>query len=184
MFSRAASGFTLAEVLVGLLLLAMGVMGAVAMQARAQRARLEAHLLSQALQLASSLGERIEANALQRDRYLDLDYDATRDGAPAAPARLCFDGSACDTEQLAAFDLFEARQQLHAQFPGGRIGICHDGTVVDGATAALAWTCDANANAPVTIKIGWQGRHGGTPGATPGAIAPRLALPLPVRSAP
>jgi type IV pilus assembly protein PilV len=181
MFSRAASGFTLAEVLVGLVLLAVGVMGAVAMQARAQRARLEAHLMSQALHLASSLGERIGANALQLDRYLGLDYDAARDGAPQAPTLLCFDGSDCDTEQLVAFDLYETRQQLHAQFPGGRIGICHDGTVVDASTKALSWACDDDANAPVTIKIGWQGRHSD---GKPLQQAPRLALPLPVRSAP
>jgi type IV pilus assembly protein PilV len=180
MFSRAASGFTLAEVLVGLVLLAIGVMGAVAMQAKAQRARLESHLMSQALHLASSLGERIHANALQLDKYLDFHYDAALDGAPVAPDLLCFDGSQCDTAQLVAFDLYEASQQLHTAFPGGRIGICHDGTVLDAGTDALLWECDGNSKAPVTIKIGWQGRHGDGKQLHK---APYVALPLPVRSA-
>jgi type IV pilus assembly protein PilV len=181
MFSRAASGFTLAEVLVGLVLLAIGVMGAVAMQAKAQRSRLEAHLMSQALHLASSLGDRIHANDVQLDHYLDFQYDADRDGPPKAPEVLCFDGSDCDTAQLVAFDLFEASQQLHTAFPGGRIGICHDGKVLDAGTEALLWECDGNSKAPVTIKIGWLGRHADGKQLHK---APRVALPLPVRSAP
>jgi type IV pilus assembly protein PilV len=179
MRSRAASGFTLAEVLVGMLLLAMGVMGALAMQGKAQRSRLESALLSQALHLAGSLGERMQANPLQLDKYLSYDYDAGRDGAPRLPGRLCFDGSDCNTAQLVDFDLFEASQLLYASFPAGRISICHDGKVVD--ADALSWACDGNGDAPVTIKVGWEGRRGAD---APNNSAPRLALPLPVRSAP
>lgn len=181
MFSRAAGGFTLAEVLVGLVLLAIGVMGAVAMQAKAQRSRLEAHLTSQALHLASSLGERIGANAVQLDQYLGFHYDAALDGAPAAPELLCFDGHHCDSAQLAAFDLYETSQLLHRAFPGGRIGICHDGSVLDAGTGTFVWACDGDSDAPVTIKIGWQGRHSD---GLPMHKAPRVALPLLVRSAP
>ena len=181
MFSRGASGFTLAEVLVGLLLLAIGVMGAVAMQGKAQRTRLDSQLMSQALHVASSLGERMQANALQLDTYLSYRYDGALDGAPIVPQALCFDGVACDSAQLAAFDLFETSQSLYAAFPGGRISVCHDGSVLDAGTKALAWQCDGNASAPVTIKIGWEGRKGKAKQAPDG---PRLALPLPVRSAP
>ncbi len=181
MFSRAASGFTLAEVLVGLVLLAIGVMGAVAMQTTAQRARLESHLLSQALHLASSLGERLHANALQLDQYLAYQYDAARDGAPQIAQPLCFDGTRCDAAQLAAFDLYEASQQLHTMFPSGRISICRDGTVVDAGTNTLTWDCDGDRAAPVTIKIGWDERAARA-GQKPSA--PRLALPLQVGSAP
>jgi type IV pilus assembly protein PilV len=156
-------------------------MGAVAMQAKAQRSRLEAHLMSQALHLASSLGERIQANPLQLDLYLDFHYDAALDGAPVAPSLLCFDGHQCDTAQLVAFDLYETSQLLHTAFPGGRIGICHDGRVLDAGSGTLAWECDGDSNAPVTIKVGWQGRHAD---GKQMHKAPRVALPLPVRSAP
>lgn len=181
MFSRAAGGFTLAEVLVGLVLLAIGIMGAVAMQSKAQRSRLESHLMSQALHLASSLGERMHANALQRDTYLAFEYNAAIDGAPQIPQPLCFDGARCNTAQLAAFDLYEASQQLHTMFPNGRISICHDGTVIDAGTGALSWDCDGDRAAPVTIKIGWEERAGN---ARQKHNAPHLALPLQAGSAP
>lgn len=166
---RPHGGFTLIEVLVALFVLAIGVAGAGAAQLAAQRTRQQAALASEAAQLAASLAARMQANPGLAappggaEPYL-FDYDAAADGAPAG-AGGCFGPGACDPQALAAFDLHETRQALHARFPGGRIAVCRDGAPWNGARGRYRWDCDGAASAPVAIKIGWHGS-----GAAPGFV--------------
>ena len=149
---RAASGFTLLEVLVAVLLLSAGLIGAVAMQGHAMRTRHESALLSQALQAASTTADRIRANAAQAPTYLQLNYDAIADGAPAPPAARCID-AACDGWQMAQLELFYLRQ-LVATLPGGRARICRDAVRWSGGQ--LRWQCSEDPAAPIVVKIGWR----------------------------
>jgi type IV pilus assembly protein PilV len=162
----AVGGFTLIEVLVALFVVAVGMLGAAAMQGRAQRARTQSALASGAVQLAQALAERMRANraamalADASNPYLQLDYDVA-DGAPAAPPVLCF-ATGCDPLQLAEHDLYEVRRAIHDGFPGGRVTVCR------GASAgARGWDCDHTASSPVVIRIGWQ---------ADGAAAPQVSL--------
>jgi type IV pilus assembly protein PilV len=66
---------------------------------------------------------------------------------------------------LARFDLFEVAEAVAANFPGGRIRVCRD-------TGSPAWTCDAEAGAPLVVKLGWRD------GDDRVADVPRLVLPL------
>lgn len=165
-------GFTLAEVLVALFVVALGMAGAASLQTLALRSGREAARLSDAARLAQSLAGRMRANpaALQLDDginpYLDLDYDAAA-GAPAAGAA-CYAGAACSPAELARFDVAEVADAVASDFPGGRILVCRDG-----AAAAPAWTCDHAAAAPLMVKLGWRGAG---EAATP---APKLVLVLP-----
>ena len=161
-------GFTLVEVLVALLVLAVGIVGAGAAQLSAQRLRQHAALSSEAAQLAAALAARMRANAAvaglpdASNPYLGFHYDAT-DGAPAAPPTAplpCFGGSACTPAQLAAFDLHELRRAVHAQFPGGRIEVCRDGSPWDSAASRFRWSCDGDARALPLVKLGWHGTLG------------------------
>ena len=157
MRSRVANGFTLVEVLVAVLVLALGLLGAAAAQVAALRTRHGSALLSNGVQLASSLAERMRANPAvllagdAANPYLSLRYDAAADGAPAE-ADACF-GSVCDSAALAAFDLAEARVALHRGFPGGRVAVCRD------AGTGGGWACDGGASAPIVIKLGWLRRQ-------------------------
>lgn len=154
-------GFTLIEVLVALLVLAVGVVGAVATHIRARDTRHQAALLSRATQLANSLAERMRANRVAMagpdasNPYLQFDYDSLS-GAPAAPASNCYGDASCAPTALAAFDLFETGLALHEGFPRARVRVCRDLAPPDASTGSLAWECDGGAGAPIVIKLGWQ----------------------------
>lgn len=149
-----ACGFTLVEVLVALLVLAIGIAGAAAAQVAATRTRHDTMLMSAAVQLAAGLAGHIRANPSAS--YAQFDYHAGRDGPPS-PASFC-DGR-CDSTQMAEADLAELRSTLHANFPGGRALVCRDARVWDEARKALAWDCAAAAQAPLVIKLGWRMRR-------------------------
>lgn len=155
------AGFTLAEVLIALLVVALGVAGAAALQTRALRTGRDAARLSAGARLAASLAERMRANpaamslADADNPYLRLDYDAA--AGPPTAAGLCYADADCDAGQLAAFDRFELAQAVATQFPGGRIRVCRDATVPDPVTGLSSWDCDDAAAAPLAIKLGWRG---------------------------
>ena len=156
-----SNGFTLVEVLVAMLVLAFGVVGAAATQVASARLRQQAALESEAVQLAASLGARMRVNSAQMalpddsNPYLRFDYDAL-DGDPPAPPVQCFGGADCTAAQLAAFDLYDAARIVHAAFPGGRIAVCRDAGIWNAALQAFAWTCSGGADAPVVVKLGWR----------------------------
>ncbi|QOY95927.1 type IV pilus modification protein PilV [Massilia sp. UMI-21] len=158
-------GFTLVEVLVALFVLAVGIVGAGAAQLSAERTRQQSALMSEAAQLAAALAARMQVNPAVAqlpdgaNPYLDFAYDAA-DGPPAAGV-LCFGGAACTPAQLAAFDLHDIRQAVHAQFPRGRIAVCRDGSPWDSARRRYRWRCDGDADALPVVKLGWQGSGDG-----------------------
>jgi type IV pilus assembly protein PilV len=166
-----AEGFTLVEVLVALLVVALGIAGAAALQASTVRAAREAERLSSAARLAASLAERMRANPVSMaladaaNPYLQFDYDSAAASPPAADP--CYTDADCTPARLAAFDLAEIGQTV-ARLPGGRIRVCRDASAP--AAGLPAWACDGQAGAPVVVKLGW--REG------VGAAVPRLQLPL------
>ena len=173
---RSAGGFTLLEVLVAVFVLAIGVLGAAATQLTALRTRHQSSLMSNGVQLASSLADSMRANletmraADSANPYLRLQYDVA-DGAPQAPGASCFPGDGCSAAQLADAELYRFKDALHAGFPGGRAVVCRDSQVRDGARGALRWTCAGAAQAPIVIKLGWRDDAGDS--------APSVAIALP-----
>lgn len=176
------SGFTLLEVLIALLLLALGLVGSAAMQLVALRVGQQGQLLSQASYVAASLAERMRANAsaarepAASNPYL-MFYDAASGAEPMPPATLCY-GAHCDSAQLAQFELYQAQWQVWRLLPGGRLRICRDAHPAAGGK--LRWDCDASATAPLVIKLGWQGKlASGAPEAE--EAVPALAMTVGVR---
>lgn len=157
-----SAGFTIIEVLIAVLVLAFGVMGSSAMQLAALRTRHQSSLLSNAVQLGSSMLDAMRANASQMrlsdadNRYLGLDYDAL---TSAASTQSCFAGANCDSAQLAAFDVAQWQRQLKASVPGGRFVICRD-VQTWGEAASTAWACSGAPAAPIVIKLGWTTADG------------------------
>jgi type IV pilus assembly protein PilV len=171
---RIAPGFTLAEVLVALLVVAVGLAGAAALQAAALRGGREAARMADGVQLAAALAERMRANPVVMARldaanpYLQFDYDAA--AAPDA-ADACYGMAACDADQLARFDLMESAQALAARFPGGRIVACRDLPAPEPVSGTLPWACGGQAGGPVAIKLGWRTSAGE-------AVTPKVLLTL------
>jgi type IV pilus assembly protein PilV len=180
-------GFTLIEVLVAVFVLAVGIVGAAATQVAALRTRQQSSLMSNAVQLASALADRMRANAGPMhagdadNPYLGLRYDAALDGAPPRAAALCYAGTGCSSAQLAKFDVYELKQALHADFPGGRVLVCRDARMWDAGRSALSWDCTGAAGAPIVIKLGWRGKEHDGSDATDraGQFAPSVAIVLP-----
>lgn len=168
---RRSAGFTLAEVLVALFVVALGLAGAASLQMLALRSAAEAARLSDGTRLARSLAARMHANpaalalADAANPYLDLDYDAAA-GAPTA-ADACYADAACSPDELARFDAYEVADTVAHGFPHGRIRVCRDGADTP------AWACDGATDAPLVVKLGWR-----TPGES-GAALPKLMVPLP-----
>lgn len=170
------AGFTLIEVLVAMFVLAVGVIGAAATQAASARLRQQAALESEAVALASSLAARIRVNPAQMalpdsaNPYLQLDYDAAG-GAPASPPVQCFGAAACDSAQLARFDIHELARGVQEGFPGGRITVCRDAPALN---AGLDWPCAGGGDAPLVVKIGWRPRS--TAGPAPQEARPFVVM--------
>jgi len=170
------AGFTLLEVLVAVLMLALGMVGGVAMHLHAMRARHESALLSNAVQLAAATVERLRANPQQVASYLQLDYDALATPIPGMPSENCF-AQACDPATLAAADLYDIKRLAATQLPGGRVRVCRDGASWQGGR--LRWACGADADAPIVVKVGWQMRRpDGTRAEEAGTELPVVALAL------
>jgi type IV pilus assembly protein PilV len=174
---RSVGGFTLVEVLVALFVLAVGIIGASAIQVAAQRMRHQSVLVAGGVRLAASLAERMRANPVAMagadgaNPYLQLRYDAATDSVPA-PAVACYGAADCNPAQMAGFDLYETAEALRTGFPEGRIVVCRDAAMWDAAADALAWDCEHAAGAPMVVKLGWRGNQ-------PGAAAPLIAMVAP-----
>lgn len=173
---RQMQGFALIEVLVSVVVLAVGVLGASAMQLVAMRVRSESLMLTSAAQMAAAMVDRMRANPGQiGPLYLTLDYDANAEPVPPMPGSQCWSG-ACDSAAIAAADMYDLKRQVATQLPAGRVRICRDAGKWD--MGRLRWSCAGGPGAPVVVKIGWRGKNpDGTPAKDDdGGYAPGLAL--------
>jgi len=163
---RHRAGFSLAEVLVSLLVLSLGVIGAAGMLLAALRTTHQSALQSTALQLAAEMADKMRANDVQlkladsANPFLSVDYRSATDEMPAAPSVSCY-ASDCSSAQLADFDIRDWERRIAAELPAGRVRICRDATPWDESAHALTWSCAGGAgqDASVVIKLGWQGRN-------------------------
>lgn len=159
------TGTSLVEVLVALLLLAVGLLGASSLHLASLRARHESALLSTAAQLLSGVAERMRAHCGLPDAdnpYLGLDVRLDEHVSPdtgEGSSSTCFGTAACNSAQLAQFDIAEWKQQLHAALPGARLLICRDLAAWDTAAHGLHWSCSGGSGAPIVIKLGWRSRQ-------------------------
>jgi len=156
-------GFSLIEVLVAVLVLAVGLLGFAALQLSAISSGEEGYSRSQAMIVAQSLADRMRAN---RD-YINLDNRATRRAGapvdnnvygqtggtlygvlagtavncPVPPVPFCSDdgatlATACNEQQLASFDVYQICVDAAAVLPGGRVAtVCTDNNETAAAIA-------------------------------------------------
>jgi len=162
-----ASGFTLVEVLVSIVLLSFGVLGLVGVQALALQSTREARLQAQAANLAREMSEMMRGNnqtAIKPDPGLNpylVDLSS-----PLAPptANYCLDVSssaACpDGTAVARSELTDWLTRLDAALPGARVVICFDSAPYD-ARGLPQWKCTPGTpgiDEIAVIKVGWSRR--------------------------
>ena len=133
------NGFTLIEMLVALVVLSIGLIGAAKLFIVTLQGNASAELRMLAVNLAGDLADRIRANRQAGAAY-----------AGAAGNNNCAGGAIgavnCTPVQLAANDLFQWNAQIAAAYPGGV------------ANGAVAYAAPAGALLPATyrITINWQ----------------------------
>jgi type IV pilus assembly protein PilV len=141
-----ASGFTLIEILIAMVILSVGLLGLAGMQTTVLKNNLSAYHRSLATQLAYDIADRIRANLDDGNKLAASVYNsATMQPADADPQTDCLSvSSTCTTADMAENDLYEWNQAL-AALPSGQGSI----TVV-AATRTF------------TVTINWDDNRDGT----------------------
>jgi type IV pilus assembly protein PilV len=131
-----ATGFTLVEVLIALVVLAIGMLGIGAMLLNGLQSSRTALQRTQAVALASDLGDRIRAN-----RAAGAAYALTAGTALSAPAKAC--ATACTSAEVAALDLYRWQQSVVAALPGAQTAVVVNpvGAIASNRyTITITWT--------------------------------------------
>jgi len=188
-----ASGFTLLEVLVAIVILSFGVLGVVGLQAASLRSNKEARNQASAVRLGRELAELMRGNkavAVQTttaaNPYLiptPLSLPATAN--PADPPENCFTGACSSAINVAKFEIVEWERRVRDELPGARVAVCFDQTPYT-TTGRPQWDCNAGTSGVVVLKMGWSQRSldssvagaSAVDSATDSTSAPIVVLPL------
>lgn len=156
-----AQGFTLLEVMVAMIILAIGLLGLAGLQAISLTRNNESNFRQQAALLAYDIADRMRANiAGVRDPSLgnNSSYHMMGVNLPSSATVTC----PCTPAQLAAKDLIEWSDLVSTELPSGNSIVCIDNTPDSLATppTPAAPQCDAGSVSPVgtlyAVKIWWN----------------------------
>lgn len=142
-------GATLLEILITVLVLALGLLGVGALQTRTMQANHDAAMYSRAAFLASDIAERMRANpqGVRAEAY------RRSLGATAGRGSDCTSDE-CTATQLASYDMDQwLNQRVKVELPEG-----------DAALSSPDWDATSGgfgARIQVTLTIKWKGRVGG-----------------------
>ena len=147
------AGASLLEVLVSVVLLSIGVLGATKMQLQALQSNRSSLARVEAVQLANDLVSRIEANS-------GVDYDPVATGANPASA-VDRDINACTPTQLALYDITRWQCSVNSLDTDGN---SHTACAALGVTGALPeGRCSLARNADeYAIEVQWTDADSGT----------------------
>jgi type IV pilus assembly protein PilV len=190
-----STGFSLVEVLVSVVVLSVGLLGAMSLMLASARTSNEAATFTAAVNLVRDLSEKARMNkgiAAKNDAanaYLDERWaeragqeGAGQEGAgeegageEGAVPSCAASGTPCNAAQLAAWDMREWKQRIAAALPDARVSVCFDETPWNAATGAYDWAC-SHAGRSVVVKLGWTPR--GAPLIDRATAPPRLVMQL------
>ena len=144
-------GFTLIEIVVAVLILAVGILGAAGMQSVGVRESQNSYFRSQANLLAIDMADKMRAN---RQEAVRGNNSAYLNNAPASPS--CNYGmSDCDTTSVAELDLYGWKQAIEGSgLPNPSHAINLVSEIVDGTGTVVSTVYD--------IQLRWdEKRQGG-----------------------
>ncbi|GAB6141377.1 hypothetical protein JCM14076_21060 [Methylosoma difficile] len=143
---RKSSGFTLIEVLVSMIIIAIGILGTVALQARSLMDNQDAYLRTQAIYLAYDMSDRIRANVTG---WSDVPFPNAND----CTAQF----GLCSSRQMAEYDIWRWQSNVTNTLPNATSNItlygemCSSGVYARGFSIEVRWT---RANKTLNEKIG------------------------------
>ncbi len=135
------NGFTLIEVLISMLVLAIGLLGLAALQMTTLRQNLSAYHRTQATQFAYDIADRMRANVDEAKLGANSLY-VKKNPASARKQISCITvASLCSPVQMAEQDLFEWYGRLNTVLPNG-IGVIKSIGAIDQRlfTVKISWT--------------------------------------------
>ncbi|MGB2739384.1 MAG: type IV pilus modification protein PilV [Cognaticolwellia sp.] len=144
-----SKGMTFLEVLVALVILVTGILGAVALQTVAKQSSFDTMQRSLASSLAQDIIERMRGNNSNSISLYQVGSPFGAGGGPA-PTNCNLLASNCNPAALAAHDLYEWEQSLIGT--GVTNGALNVGGLVNGVG------CISVVGNSVTIAISWQGK--------------------------
>ncbi len=161
------NGFTLVEILVAVLVLAIGLLGLAKLQTTGLHNGHSANLRTQATLLAYDIADRMRAN---RAAYMNVNGNPV-DPPGGTTAKKCeWNDSTvddCSLTEMAQFDLAQWRTNVGSNLPSGSGTICLDTTPGDGgdsnnngAIEASEYACDGLGSV-YAIKIWWIDEYDG-----------------------
>ena len=144
---RQQKGFSLLEVLIAFIILSLGLLGAVGMQAAAMQSNKETRNQTVATSLARELADKMRGNhavaiktAAADNPYLkSATLNDTSTLAFTAPAENCFLTACTTATAVATWDMAEWQNRLQNSLPDPRFVICFDKSPFD---------ADAESNIP------------------------------------
>lgn len=152
---RRQQGFTLLEVLIAVVILAVGLLGTAALSLNSLQTSQGASLRSQASTMAADFAERLRTNrdyAISAAAANTAYALASGAGAPTNPA--CASNSAgCDGQGQAQRDMYEWRTNLDAVMPGASAVITKADALPRRYELTLTWNEAGNRGAATSYRL-------------------------------
>lgn len=153
---RRSRGFSLVEVLVSVVVLSLGVLGALGMQAASLQAGKEVRNQALAGSMARELAEKMRGNkgiAIANNNPYLMDLALPRNFVPTAASKNCA-LAACSAAEVASFDVNDWQLRMREALPSPRVRVCMDETPFTSAGLAQ-WTC-SNSGTVAVLKLAWN----------------------------
>ena len=131
------SGFSLLEVLITLVILAIGLLGLAGLQTTGLKQNQSAYLRSQAAQMSYDIADRMRANMSALSSY------ETTNPATATAATSGCTTAPCTKAQMASNDLYEWNKTLVDTLPSGTATISLSGGIY---SISITWDDDHDGN--------------------------------------
>ena len=162
---KQARGFSLVEILVTLVIFAIGLLGTAGLQLATLRSNQFTAQAATATQLARDYEEIVQlvpSSALSSSEgsstFSTLDTSVT---GVTAVTDCKGTTAACTAGQMSSYMLNEWTGRVLAELPNGRAKVCRDSSPKDASGAGEGlyhWDCDGLGDM-ITVKIGWTARN-------------------------
>lgn len=155
------AGFSILEVLIAIIILSIGMLGAIGMQATALQANKETRNQAIATTFARELAEKMRGNHKVAIRTLAVGvnpylFDVTLPSTPvvATPATNCFTAACPLLEDAARWDVADWQSRVQRELPTPRVKVCFDQDPFDGEGKSR-WACTDTGDIAV-LKMSWN----------------------------
>lgn len=182
--TSAEAGFSLIEVLVAIIILSIGMLGAVGMQAAAMQSNKETRNQSVAASFARELADKMRANhgiaiksAAADNPYLFAEPPLKGTATFVAPTENCFTTACSNATAVATWDMADWKNRVQNALPDPKIKVCFDKTPF-AADGTARWACTDDGDITV-LKMAWTSTStDGKLQFTSGDIRPLIIVPL------